>query len=198
VTTDESSSPGTFNPSTGNYPNDVPEGNNVGNVFLVNEIGSGRAGLSQTLDTLLAANTRYTLSVEVGNPTGDDPVPGITFGGFPGYQIELLAGGQVLEIDNNSLEIAEGTFSTSTVTYTTSATDLLLGKPLEVRLINLLQGPGIEVDFDNVRLTAQPLAVANGSTSSHRIDAGFGKLSELLCTSLPLHLAVGNAPSLFS
>lgn len=198
VTTDESSSPGTFNPSTGNYPNDVPEGDNVGNVFLVDEVGSGRAGLSQTLDTLLAANTRYTLSVEVGNPTGDDPVPGINFEGFPGYQVELLAGGQVLAVDNNSLEIAEGTFSTSTVTYTTSATDSLLGKPLEIRLINLLQGPGIEVDFDDVQLIAQPLSITNGSTSSYRLDGGVGKPCEPLYGSSPFNLTIGGAPSLFS
>lgn len=177
-TTDDSSSPGTFNPATQNYPGGVPEGNNVGNLFLVNEIGSGEAGISQTLHAKLAANTRYTLSVEVGNPGGNDPVPGITFDGFPGYRVELLADGKVLAADNNSVQIADGTFGTSTVTYTSSATDPLLGKQLGIRLINILQGPGIEVDFDKVQLTAQ--AVSCGSTRSHRCDRGLGELSASL------------------
>lgn len=177
-TTDDSSATGAFNPSVNNYPAGVPEGNNVGYGFLVEAPGSGEAGLSQILDARLAANTRYTLSVEVGNPTGDDPVPGISFPGFPGYRIELLAGGQVLAADNNSLSIAEGTFSTSTVTYVSSATNSLLGQPLEIRLINLLQGPGIEVDFDDVRLTAK--AIPRGSTRSHRLNSGLGELRDPL------------------
>ncbi len=179
VTTDDSSATGAFNPSVNNYPAGVPEGNNVGYGFLVEAPGSGEAGLSQILDARLAANTRYTLSVEVGNPTGDDPVPGISFPGFPGYRIELLAGGQVLAVDNNSLSIAEGTFRTSTVTYVSSATNSLLGQPLEIRLINLLQGPGIEVDFDDVQLTAK--AIPRGSTRSHRLNGGLAELRD------PLH-----------
>lgn len=164
ITNDESSATGVFNPSLDNYPGGVPEGNNVGYSFLVQEPGSGEAGLSQTLDTLLAPNTRYTLSVAVGNPTGDDPVPGISFPGFSGYRVELLAGGQVLAVDDNSLDIPEGEFRTSKITYTSSATDAVVGQPLEIRLINLLQGPGIEVDFDDVQLTAK--ALRGGSRAS--------------------------------
>jgi len=165
VTTEDSSATGVFNPSLDNYPGGVPEGNNVGYSFLVQKPGSGEAGLSQTLDTLLAPNTRYTLSVAVGNPTGDDPVPGISFPGFSGYRVELLAGGQVLAVDDNSLNIPEGKFKTSKITYTSSATDSVIGQPLEIRLINLLQGPGIEVDFDDVQLIAK--ALPGGSRSSH-------------------------------
>jgi hypothetical protein len=174
VTTDDSSATGVFNPSLNNYPGGVPEGNNVGYSFLVEPPGSGEAGLSQVLDTLLAPNTRYTLSVSVGNPTGDDPVPGISFPGFSGYRVELLAGGQVLAMDDNSLHIPEGKFKTSKINYTSSSTDVLVGQPLEIRLINLLQGPGIEVDFDNVQLTAKTLP--GGSKSSHNLSEGYGDL----------------------
>lgn len=186
-TTDDSSATGVFNPSVDNYPAGVPGGNNVGYGFLVEAPGSGEAGLSQTLDARLVANTRYTLSAEVGNPTGDDPVPGISFPGFPGYRVELLSGGQVLAADNNSLAIAEGTFSTSTVTYVSSATNPLLGQPLEIRLVNLLQGPGIEVDFDDVQLTAQ--SIPRGSTRSHHLNRGLGELCDpLYKSSISEHL----------
>jgi hypothetical protein len=71
--------------------------------------------------------------------------------------VELLAGGEVLAADDNTLCIAEGTFGTSTVTYNSTAHDPLSGEALEIRLINLLEGPGFEVSFDNVRLTATSL-----------------------------------------
>lgn len=193
VTTDDSSATGVFNPSLDNYPGGVPEGDNVGYSFLVNPPGSGEAGLSQTLDTLLAPNTRYTLSVAVGNPTGDDPVPGISFPGFSGYRVELLAGGQVLAMDDNSLHIPEGKFKTSKITYTSSATDTLIGQPLEIRLINLLQGPGIEVDFDDVQLTAK--ALPGGSQSSHNLSQGYGDLLNSLHSSSTFVLPLGTVDS---
>lgn len=192
VTTDDSSATGVFNPSLNNYPGGVPEGNNVGYSFLVNPPGSGEAGLSQVLDTLLAPNTRYTLSVAVGNPTGDDPVPGISFPGFSGYRVELLAGGQVLAVDDNSLNIPEGKFKTSKVTYTSSATDTLVGQPLEIRLINLLQGPGIEVDFDDVQLTAK--AIPGGSRSSHNLNE-YGDLLNSLYSASNFALPAGSDSS---
>ncbi|MBW4490355.1 MAG: hypothetical protein KME12_21460 [Trichocoleus desertorum ATA4-8-CV12] len=196
VTTEDSSATGVFNPSLDNYPGGVPEGNNVGYSFLVQAPGSGEAGLSQTLDTLLAPNTRYTLSVAVGNPTGDDPVPGISFPGFSGYRVELLAGGQVLAVDDNSLNIPEGKFKTSKITYTSSATDSVVGQPLEIRLINLLQGPGIEVDFDDVQLTAK--ALPGGSKSSHG-NATSGDLFNQLHqpSTFELPLAPTDSSSLF-
>ncbi len=60
----------------------------------------------------------------------------------------------MLATDNSTLNIAEGTFGTSTVSYTAAATDPFLGEQLGIRLINPVQGSGFEVDFDNVRLTA--------------------------------------------
>lgn len=161
-TMDSESGVGTFNPTVDNYPAETPEGENVGYIFLVDDPGSGVVGLAQTLDTVLAADTRYTLEVAVGNLTGTDIFDGIEFdysAGFPGYRIELLAGGEVLAADDNSLAIAEGTFGNSRVTFTADADNSLLGENLEVRLIHLLDGPGIEVDFDDVRLTAEAIGI---------------------------------------
>lgn len=148
------------------YPNGIPEGNNVAYGYTPTyqggpvSVGEGAVGLSQTLDTLLAANTTYTLTVDVGNPeTYFSEVNNFffDFDGFPGYRVELLAGGQVIAADNNSQCIAEGDFGTSTVTFTSGSDSSYLGQNLGIRLINLNAAPGTEVDFDNVHLTAQAI-----------------------------------------
>ena len=78
--------------------------------------------------------------------------------------MELLADDTVLAADDNSLgaTLGEGLFDTSTVTFTTGDAHALLGESLEIRLINLnipgtANEPGIEVDFDLVRLDASPI-----------------------------------------
>lgn len=146
-----------FNPTLDYYPNGIPEGENVGNVSLVQAPGSGIAGLAQTLDTVLAANTKYTLMVDVGSAVGD--FLGFDLTGSPGYRVELLAGDTVLAAEQNNVFFKDGTFETSTVTFTATPDNLYLGQNLGIRLINILQGPGVEVDFDNVRLNAQVIPV---------------------------------------
>jgi len=164
---------GVLNPTGSTFfPGGAPEGSNVALTWLDDGEGAGNhhpLGLRQTLGVDLAANTRYTLSVEVGNidsGIGSPPFDGFGFfniKGFPGYAVQLLAGGVVIGEDNNALgnSIAEGTFATSTVQVVTGAS-VLPGQTLEIRLVNLnLPGttaePGIEVDFDNVRLDATAL-----------------------------------------
>ncbi|HAZ49432.1 MAG TPA: hypothetical protein DDW76_14265, partial [Cyanobacteria bacterium UBA11369] len=142
--------------ATGFYPSGAADGANTGYAFIVDAPGSGVLGLTQTLTDELTANTRYTLQVDVGNPVTNPALP-IDLTGFPGYRVELLAGDCVIATDNNSLSIAEGAFGVSTVTYTASAKDPFLGQELGIRLINLNAAPGVSVDFDNVRLTAQLL-----------------------------------------
>ncbi|MGK7903140.1 MAG: calcium-binding protein [Hormoscilla sp.] len=163
--TDTTSTVGTFDAGTVNYPEEAPEGENGGYVFLLDEPGSGVAGLTQTLDTRLAPNRRYTLQVEVGNTGGTETGDELefNFAGFPGYRVELLAGEEVLAVDDNSLTIEEGTFATSTVTFTATADNPLLGENLSIRLINILEGPGIEVDFDRVQLTSAPVMPPPGN-----------------------------------
>lgn len=142
--------------ATGFYPSGAADGANTGYAFIVDAPGSGVVGLTQTLTDELTGNTRYTLQVNVGNPVTNPGLP-INLTGFPGYRVELLAGDRVIAADNNSLSIAKGAFGVSTVTYTASAKDPFLGEELGIRLINLNAAPGVSVDFDNVRLTAQLL-----------------------------------------
>lgn len=102
--------------------------------------------------------------------------------GFPGYRVELRAGGAVLAQDDNSLAdaIAEGQFTTSTVEMTTGSDHPQLGQPLSIRLVNLNEidsefpDADLEVDFDNVRLTANAVCAADTD------DDGIVGLSDLL------------------
>lgn len=151
---------GVLNPNTTTlYLDPVPHGNNVGVVFLLDNpanqsfYASSEAGLQQTLTDTLLPNSEYTLSVDVGNLNIDNgPNNQYAFGGFPNYRVDLLAGGQTLSSDTNSLKPGEGRFLRSTVKYMTGSQDALLGRTLGIRLVNLNSSVGIEVNFDNVRL----------------------------------------------
>jgi len=120
--------------------------------------------MSQTLTETLQANTRYALNVGIGNIASGTATNGTFFDldGFPGYRVDLSAGGTVIAQDNNSQAglIAEGAFGNSTVTFASGAAPAQLGQPLQIRLVNLNQvdamfpNANLEVDFDNVRLTA--------------------------------------------
>ena len=126
------------------YGGIAPEGDNVG----ISGNSEGEGGLAQVLTETLASDTTYELTVEVGN------IPFYTWGG---YKVQLLAGGTVLAEDDNSLTIAEDTFETSTVTFdSTGVAPALVGEPLEIRLLVIGPGEYTEVNFDDVRLTADP------------------------------------------
>jgi hypothetical protein len=148
--------------ASGLYPLGVPEGENCGVVFLLDNLGNQAffanqpAGLAQTLAATLATSTRYTLRVEVGNLAfvASPPHSQFQFNGFPGYRVELLAGGQVVASDVDTLNPAEGAFETSQVVFEVGASHPLAGQPLGIRLINLNAAPGIEVNFDAVELFA--------------------------------------------
>lgn len=151
---------GSLNPaSTTLYSAAVPDGANVGVVFLLDGGPAVESGLSQTLGATLQLNTTYTLQVEVGNIANDPNPPhsSFNFSGFPGYRIDLLAGGTVIASDNNSLLPAEGQFLTSTVLLSIGGSHAQAGQTLAIRLVNLDGDNGIEVNFDNVRLDASPI-----------------------------------------
>ncbi|MCP6760222.1 MAG: hypothetical protein NHB32_16085 [Fischerella sp. CENA71] len=141
-------------PSSAFYDQKVPEGRNMGSVYLTQEPGSGIAGLEQILDTVLEPNKNYTLMVDIGNSA--DGYKDISFADFPGYRVELLAGDKVIAVDHNSVYIKEGEFKTSTITFTAKPDNPYLGKKIGIRLINLLQSLSRNIDFDNVRLTVEP------------------------------------------
>jgi len=153
--------PGVF----ANFPGGAAEGQRVGIAFnFEGSGGQGEYGISQTLSDTLQANTQYTLQVEIGNIESATSLGGQFFDldGFPGYRVDLLAGGVVIAQDDNSLfgSIPEGEFSTSTVNFATGPAHPQLGQALEIRLVNLNQidpaftDSDLEVDFDDVRLDA--------------------------------------------
>jgi len=159
-------SQGPWNPTT-EYPGGVPEGQNVG---WTSPGADGPGGFAQVLtdpEAVLKADWTYTLTVEVGNAIGYD---------WGGYKVQLLAGGTphtpgdgsdytgpvtggtLLAEDDSSLAVPDGTFMTSTVTYSYNPMhSALVGQPLQIRLLALVPanptGEEIEVEFDDVRLT---------------------------------------------
>ena len=153
----------------------APEGTRVALLFNSSREGDGEYGFEQTLGETLQANMSYTLSVEVGNIASGFATNGTFFNldEFPGYRVDLLAGGQVIASDNNLLNIAEGEFETSTIQFQTAASHAFLGQNLGIRLVNLnnipsgftaATSPDLEVDFDNVLLEASSLAVPEPSS----------------------------------
>ncbi len=156
---------GVLDPATTTLYSSVPDGENVGVVFLLDDFGNQssfagvESGMEQVLSTSLELNTRYTLTVEVGNIANDPNPPHnqFQFSGFPGYRIELFAGNTVLGSEGSLLP-GEGSFLTSTVDVVIGSFHLEEGQSLGIRLINLNAAPGIEVNFDNVRLQSSPIA----------------------------------------
>ncbi|MCB9873185.1 MAG: hypothetical protein H6821_03310 [Planctomycetaceae bacterium] len=184
-----------------NFPGGASDGQRVGIAFNFDGSGDGgEYGMEQTLTATLQANTSYSLLVDIGNIATGIAISGQTFflDGLPGYRVELLAGGTVIASDNNSLagSIAEGEFGTSVVTFDSVADHSQLGQPLGIRLVNLNQTAGVpagndlEVDFDNVRLTATTLAFQEiGDQQVHAAD--------LLVIELPAATADGT-PVMYS
>jgi hypothetical protein len=165
---------GTLAPAGGPYFGGiVPEGLRVAIPFNLGAVGgTGVYGFEQTLEgSVLEANTRYELSVEVGNIGSGVAMSGTFFNleGFPGYRVQLLAGDTVIAADNNMLDgaIPEQEFRTSRVTIVIGEVHASLGETLGIRLVNLNEivsptnpgnpFPDLEVDFDDVRLLSIPV-----------------------------------------
>jgi parallel beta-helix repeat protein len=128
-----SGSAGTFNPTATLIPGEAAQGSNTSY--------SNGSTISQTLATNLAQGT-YTLRVAVGDRTDTS---------LPAYQVQLgVMNGPtfVLLAEDNSSQVPNNGFLTSTVTYTAVAGNANLGLPLAVRLV----GNGVQVNFDDVRL----------------------------------------------
>ncbi len=157
---------GTLLPNGTDFFNSTaPEGNRVAIAFNSGREGEGEYGFLQTLSDTLQANTQYELTVQVGNIASGTATNGQFFNldEFPGYRVDLLAGGVVVAQDVNSLSIPEGEFAVSTVSFTTGDAHAQLGQALGIRLVNLnlipagftqVTSPDLEVDFDQVQLSA--------------------------------------------
>jgi hypothetical protein len=126
---------GVFNPTTGQFPGEAPEGQNTG--------FSNGTSLLQALSSMLAADTTYTLTVLVGDRLDT---------AFPGYSVQLLAGSTVLSECVTCVTPQNGSFALVTVTYSTGASDPLIGQPLSIAL----GSAGLQTNFDDVRLDAVP------------------------------------------
>lgn len=159
---------GVLNPETTVlYAEPVPEGSNVGVVFLLTG-GPTESGLQQTLTETLQVGMTYTLSVQVGNIAPDGGP--FNFAGFPGYRVDLMAGDLVIAFDNNTLLPGEGRFLQSTVTAAIGASHPAAGQPLGIRLVSLDGPTGIEVNFDDVRLEA--VAVPEPASTTALVAGG--------------------------
>lgn len=180
---------GTLQPNGVDFFNTTaPEGSRVGILFNSGREGEGEYGYEQTLSDTLQANTLYQLSVEVGNIASGTAQNSQFFNldEFPGYRVELLAGGVVIAQDLNSLLIPEGQFATSTASVNVGDAHPQLGQDLGIRLINLniiptgftqATSPDLEVDFDHVCLSAtfvpEPSSFAMGAIALIVLGACF-------------------------
>jgi hypothetical protein len=160
-------------PGTEYFPGGAPEGNNAALVYLAGG-QTAQVGLQQNLTATLQPSTRYRLSAQIGNIASGTSLPGSSGGpgvfynlnGFPGYRLDLLAGGSVIAADTNSIgaTIPEGEFRRATLIFDTGTANAQLGQALGVRVVNLkmpgtTNAPNIEVDFDDVSLNAGPIPV---------------------------------------
>jgi hypothetical protein len=131
---------GVYNPSTVAFPNEAPEGENIG--YL--ESGS----LSQTLSERLKANTTYNLSAQIGS-SFYDPIED--------FSMQLLAGETILAQAIAPVP-ADLEFTEVTLSYTALADNPFLDRLLTIRFVeNGLINEGSEVSIDDVRLTATPV-----------------------------------------
>lgn len=124
---------GTFNPS--NYiPGGASEGSNT-------HWSAGSTATQILTENLSEGN--YSLTVDVGDRTDL---------GFAGYTIRLGVDNSGIFIplaEDNSFQVPNDGFLTSTVTYTATDADVYLGFPLAIQLT----GNGSQVQFDNVQLS---------------------------------------------
>lgn len=150
-----------------NFAAGAADGSRVGIAFnFDNTRDTGEYGLQQTTSHSFAANTVYSLQVEIGNiASGQSLASGFfDLNGFPGYRIALMANGVEIETDSTSAGvIGEGTFATASLTYATGSSGGVIGQTIGIRLVNLNDSNSgtdvpadndLEVDFDNVRLDA--------------------------------------------
>ncbi len=125
---------GEFNPTSAHLTGEAAEG--------LNTAYSNGGTFSQVLaDTLTAGNT-YELSVQVGDRSDT---------AFPGYSVELWAGGVLLASANQSgFPIPNNGWVTASVTYEALDGDPQLDQLLEIRL----SSASVQTNFDDVQLTA--------------------------------------------
>lgn len=143
---------GVWNVTAADFTGGAPDGTNV----LVLDTNPTHVTVRQTLADVLAPDSLYTLSVDVGRS--------LRFPNDGGYEIGLYAGdtllARILDTDPGAPALVAGTFIP--VEFTVDSRDFILlqGLPLELRLSTrlLVDSPTIGLTFfDNVALEIQPL-----------------------------------------
>jgi MYXO-CTERM domain-containing protein len=127
---------GVYNPGPYQFPAGVPDG--------FNAAYSNGGMIAQVLAAVLEPDTMYSLEVYLGHSASSP---------FPGYLVQLLAGGQILAEDASTCVPVAASFESTLVNFHTDSTSSLVGLPLEIRL----QGMGPQVLFDDVRLNTSPV-----------------------------------------
>jgi hypothetical protein len=98
----------------------------------------------------IEGQTRYTLTVAVGNPTAKDSS---NYGSPGNISFSLLANGVAFATDTVSNgTVANGTFQDFTLTFTTPGTSAIVGEALEIQLASLPEAAPTEPAFDNITL----------------------------------------------
>jgi hypothetical protein len=181
-----------YRPTTGEFtdPGVVPEGEKVA---YVPGIAGFDNGIRQILTSNLAPNLVYKLDVAIGNPALYNVPPPA-----PDYRIELLAGGVLLASVTGSPPDDDSAFEIATVTYSSGQSPAQLGQPLEIRLIAVVDPRDdlYEVDFDDIRLTAEPFALCispNGTNFDFEWNSQPGKVYDLV-TSTDLTIPIADWP----
>lgn len=151
------SSTGHWNPTVASFANEAAHGG-VGwarGDGVISGTSPGALGQKVAGHTILA-NTRYTLTMDVGHRAdGTGPF---------GFEIGLLGGlldgtGELfakLTDATSGVQIAPGTFGTVSLVFETGASDAFIGKELYI----LIGGTGMGAAFDNASLDASPLSVS--------------------------------------
>ncbi len=143
---------GAWNPGPTRYPGGiVPDGQNIAY--------SNDAAISQLLSEPLRPNTRYVLTVAVGDRLDNT---------LNAFAVQLRAGGQVLSSVSSPLP-ANGTFRDVSVVFDAPKIHPMLGQRLEIRLSG-----STGVNWDNVRLTATEIFAPPSGMS---IDAATGEVT---------------------
>ena len=148
---------GHWNPTAASFVNEAAHGG-VGWAHGVGVANQSNPSMmaQKVAGHTIQANTRYTLTIDVGRRAD--------VSGAWGFEVGLLGGlldgsGELfakLTDVTSGVTIAPGTFGTVSLVFETGASDAFLGKELHI----LLGGTGIGAAFDNVMLDASPLSVS--------------------------------------
>lgn len=133
--------------ATSHFNNPYPRATDGQQVAYSN--GGGQT-FTQSMSFTLQANTQYTLSLDIGDRNDTN---------FTGYVLQLFAGSTQLAIDNNSVPVPDGGWATSTITYTSSASDPLVGQTVKIQfqslgIVSQTGEAGAQTVYDNLKLTA--------------------------------------------